>query len=1104
MAPEQANGQRGEVTTATDVYGLGALFYALLTGHAPFRGESVADILLQVREHSPEPIRKSNAKVPRDLETICMRCLERAPRRRYASADAVAEELDHWLSGEPITARPTGKLERSWMWCRRNRLVAGLTASVAVALIASTAVSTLFAVRESRRARGAQIERVRAEHAENETRKARNEIEGTFARSLIQPLDDQGDAKEVLGQLEVEVLWELAGDGSGSLGLRFLDEASQGAMTTRQLCARYQPALIAAVGLDPEKREHALALLTKRLSETGLPPAQKAEIALMALVLADRPGPVTETCAEAFAVAIKAGSPPPMLAAWKNHLSRDIELLEPDTMARLILMVLRREKTAAEFGNLTLTLAQLASRLEPARAASVCEEALSLMADIPVSETDYKSGPVVTAAIAALVKRMPRGEAVRSLTEILGRLHDSGARQRLAAGLGLVLTSMSPDDLADLPPAVAYKLADAFGHERDERARERLAADLAKLAKYGHKLDPSDVRPVVQSLAAALKAEKDSERRGQLASILAPIAEHLGPEESTRICLSAAERLSADWTKTNGFEAGREWIHGLWEATIRLPIDVAPRTTHVLATAADSAVFRSMTNFSVFQQFLDGLGKEDATRTARLFVTTLGQETDPITRWWLDASLCILAEKMDPEEAARLCRHVVEDMGKTVAADTGSACSRDCRLHLIDGFVVVASRQTHAVASRSARVLADMMRNEDRFLIQQKAAGLVKGLVALADCMEPAEAQRVCGEAAQVLAGYVKSDPNYGFNECLASLATLASRMKPTEAERICGDLARGCVDALKQSSSDFNAASCLAVLASRLEPVEAAGIFREVARVFSDTLDLRSDNAYANPRPGLALVAKRLVPVEAARMLADVLTGDMDAATRQSLAKSLADAAGRLEPAAATRVCETKIGDLLRARSARARSAEDRRGFDSAVAALLPRLNVRNANAQAAILAAMMCSEGDICWEPKREPGHPAPSAEEVQLHAAFSRVLTDTSPVQRDLRTARIAVRYAGPGLAAPTPAASIAAGPWPCRLTTQELVDLLKMPTCFGRARRVVLDQLGNLHGRRFANHWEFVHFALENQFPIDLTTAPQRPDPASLGFKEALSR
>jgi serine/threonine protein kinase len=174
MAPEHASGQRGDVTTATDVHGLGALLYALLIGHAPFRGESVADTLLQVREHAPKPIRKSNANVPRDLETICMRCLEREPRRRYDSADAVAEELERWLKGAPITARPAGRLERGWMWCRRNPLVAGLTTSVAVVLIVSTVVSTLFAVRESNQAKTEHIERIRAENAENDTRKARD------------------------------------------------------------------------------------------------------------------------------------------------------------------------------------------------------------------------------------------------------------------------------------------------------------------------------------------------------------------------------------------------------------------------------------------------------------------------------------------------------------------------------------------------------------------------------------------------------------------------------------------------------------------------------------------------------------------------------------------------------------------------------------------------------------------------------------------------------------------------------------------------------------------------------------------------------------------
>ena len=231
MAPEQAGGGRSEVTTATDVYGLGALLYALLTGQAPFRGESLAETLLQVREGAPDPIRKSNPKLPRDLETICMRCLEREPRRRYASADAVAGELERWLKGEPITARPVGALERGWMWCRRNPLVAGLTAAVAAVLILSTVISTKLALRASARARDERAHRVRAENAQDAANKARDETELTSARALIEPLDARGDAEDLLAPLEVEALWELTGNGSEALRRRYLEEAIRGKMT---------------------------------------------------------------------------------------------------------------------------------------------------------------------------------------------------------------------------------------------------------------------------------------------------------------------------------------------------------------------------------------------------------------------------------------------------------------------------------------------------------------------------------------------------------------------------------------------------------------------------------------------------------------------------------------------------------------------------------------------------------------------------------------------------------------------------------------------------------------------------------------------------------
>jgi len=247
MPPEQASGETDTIGPAADIYSLGAILYALLTGRPPFQSANVMDTLVAVLEQEPVAPRQLNPALDVDLETICLKCLEKDATRRYGTADELVSELGRYLNGEPIHARPIGKLERGWRWCKRKPALAGLSGLAMVLLLTLGIGGPLLAMQQAalteqavtaqndaeRQRQKADRERqaavsaekkaeVERRKAEDERRKAvasREKTEATLARSnyfLAQARWDNNraaDARELLQrvpQQQRNIEWYLA------------------------------------------------------------------------------------------------------------------------------------------------------------------------------------------------------------------------------------------------------------------------------------------------------------------------------------------------------------------------------------------------------------------------------------------------------------------------------------------------------------------------------------------------------------------------------------------------------------------------------------------------------------------------------------------------------------------------------------------------------------------------------------------------------------------------------------------------------------------------------------------------------------------------------
>lgn len=222
MSPEQASGKHNLVGPASDIYSLGAVLYACLTGRGPHLGDSAYETLQQVIDHEPLSPRLLNPGVPKDLETICFKCLRKEPHKRYGTADELAEDLARFIEGKPVKARPVGRITRICRLAKRNRGVAASLSLFIIALISGTTVSTYFALEADARATEANEAKTKAlkakaaaeasaREARNSKRRADNEamaakLERKWAlwqtyKSRLQPMREAWEEKE-FGQLQ--------------------------------------------------------------------------------------------------------------------------------------------------------------------------------------------------------------------------------------------------------------------------------------------------------------------------------------------------------------------------------------------------------------------------------------------------------------------------------------------------------------------------------------------------------------------------------------------------------------------------------------------------------------------------------------------------------------------------------------------------------------------------------------------------------------------------------------------------------------------------------------------------------------------------------------
>jgi hypothetical protein len=823
MAPEQAEGRARSAGPAADVYALGAILYECLTGRPPFRAASARETVCQVLSEEPLPPSRLNPRVPRDLETVCLKCLQKEPERRYASAAALAEDLRRYLLGQVVEARPVGPLERAGKWMRRNKWVAGLSSAAVLALLAGTVVSLLFAF-EARRQEGLATDRAgelerqaielkaqtraATEYAQR-AREKEEEVWRVLIASLMIPIE--GNAHPLnypLDNTEIVGLCQLR-KAPRDVRLRFLDTALRDPEMARRVGRRADWVIQAIVGCDRALRDDVGRLLVERFQKPETAQAVMLACARLgqALNLVDRGW--AERSADALSVALcDKGLASEDCPALAESLAAAIEHLPraqaAEHAARATDVFLKRLQDpvglALAYKNFGQAIEVMSPHLDAVAANRTAETINDILRH---SESSPNAWVFLAKAQVAVCRRLPPSDAAAHLNRMVDFVLEahSATEERHKFRYGYHATTLATLS-GQLDAQVAARVADAIiamlgdshltaGLRTEFIESFSIPADLARVAE---RLDaPGSLRAAEALIPVLKKADKFTLNSDQLSAALVGVCRQLDADGSSRVAEAIAAVVRDPKTPVL---ARAVLANGFAVVSGKLEPDKAAllESAIVEALVVNLADAKSMHAIRPLAQALASVcgrpGTKTANRAAEALTAAIRDPQIPIVLLkWLAGPLAVVSGQLPPAQASSHAREAAEVLGSLWIAKTRHFDRAFVAQAMAELWPCLSPQEAAAHAKRMAVDLTDAL--QDAKAEPEELAALAKALTAVCSPLDPSEGDARINRAVDILVVRFRK-PRYPAQTNVLiteALATLWLRLDRNGLARVAGTL---------------------------------------------------------------------------------------------------------------------------------------------------------------------------------------------------------------------------------------------------------------------------------------------------------------------------